>query len=211
MSVNKRLLTSSQVSNWFGQNATSSIPIPSKAYTNLMSSYDSIATANGTGSASSVTFSNIPQTYKHLQVRCFVRTAYAASQDTFYMYNYDNQGSLTNSAYHYLYGTGVNAMATGGTGNTSSVGGFVPGNTALANTYGIVIVDILDYSNNNKNKTVRSLMGWDDNGTTTSGNVNVGLFSNLPVALGTTAVSGLTILFNGNITTNSKFALYGIR
>ena len=33
--------------------------------------YESIATVSGNGSATSLTFSSIPSTYQHLQIRCF--------------------------------------------------------------------------------------------------------------------------------------------
>jgi hypothetical protein len=172
--------------------------------------FESIATATGTGSSSSVTFTSIPQTYKHLQLRVFVRTAYGSSVDTMYAYNFDGSGATTNSANHLLYGSSSQALASAGTATYSSIVGYVPANSALANAYGTAVVDFLDYSDTNKNKTIRSLFGWDDNGTTGT-STYVGLASALPVALGTTAITNLTILFNGNISSASKFALYGIK
>ena len=44
----------------------------------VLSSYDSIATVTvGSGGSSSIVFSSIPQTYKHLQIRGFVQTTRA--------------------------------------------------------------------------------------------------------------------------------------
>ena len=40
---------------------------PNSAY--IPTSFDSIASATGTGSSGTITFSSIPQTYKHLQIR----------------------------------------------------------------------------------------------------------------------------------------------
>jgi len=176
----------------------------------IPSSYESIASLNGTGSASSVTFSSIPQTYKHLQLRVIARTTYANNTDTMYAYNFNNSGSSTNSAIHTLYGNGSSALTSASTGNFSSILGYVTGNTALANTYGVAVVDFLDYADTNKNKTIRSLFGWDDNGNTAI-DTYVGLQSAFPVALGTGAITTLTVVFNGNITTASSFALYGIK
>lgn len=172
--------------------------------------YVPIATANGTGSASSVTFSNIPQTYQHLQLRVTARTSVANTTDTMYIYNYNGSTSSTNSAVHFLYGNSGSALANNATGNFSSIVGYVTGNNALANAYGVVVTDFLDYSNTNKNKTIRSMWGWDDNGNT-SQDTYIGIASALPVALGTGAITQMTIVFNGNITTASSFALYGIK
>jgi len=173
--------------------------------------YQSIATANGTGSSSSITFSNIPQTYQHLQLRVMSRTTFGAVSDTMYAYNFNNSTASTNSATHLVYGDGATAaLATNSTGNYSAILGYTTGANAISNTYGVAVVDFLDYSNTNKNKTIRSLFGWNDNGTTSQATF-VGLQSVLPVALGTGAITSMTVLFNGNITSASSFALYGIK
>jgi len=165
-----------------------------------------IASVNGTGSATSVTFSSIPQTFTHLQIRGFIRTAYASAFDTIYAYNYNNNTGSTGSAYHLLYGDGSSVAAGSGTGSFSTPLGYCPGNSATANVYGVMVFDILDYTNTNKNKTTRTLFGYDNNG---SG--QVGLTSGLPLTLpGTAAVTSLSLVFNGNITTASRFDLYGI-
>jgi hypothetical protein len=172
--------------------------------------YEPIATVNGTGSASTITFSNIPQTYQHLQLRATSRTAYSAVSDTMYAYNFNGSTASTNSATHILYGSGTSvALATSATGNYSSIIGYTTGGNALSNAYGAAVIDFLDYSNTNKNKTIRGFFGWDDN--TTSQATFVGITSSFPVALGTGAITEMTIVFNGNVTTASRFALYGIK
>jgi len=136
------------------------------SYASELGDYEPIASANGTGSSSLITFSNIPQTYQHLQLRVTARTTFANTTDTMYIYNYDGSSSSTNSAVHFLYGNSGYALANNTTGNFSSIIGYVTANNALANAYGVVITDFLDYSNVNKNKTIRSTWGWDDNGNT---------------------------------------------
>jgi len=42
---------------------------PNSAY--IPTSYESIASATGTGSSNTITLSSIPSTYKHLQLRIF--------------------------------------------------------------------------------------------------------------------------------------------
>jgi hypothetical protein len=75
-----------------------------------------------------------------------------------------------------------------------------------SDTYGVAIVDILDYANTSKNTTTRVLSGWDNNG---SGIVsfNSGLWVN------TAAVNSIT-LRQGEGTqfaSNTTAALYGIK
>jgi hypothetical protein len=81
----------------------------------------------------------------------------------------------------------------------------MPTNSAGANIYGAGVIDILDYANTNKFKTVRSLTGTDLNG---SGQIILGsgLYQQ------TTAITSITLEANGvNWLTNSSFALYGIK
>lgn len=165
-----------------------------------------IQSVNGTGASAQVSFSNIPQTFSHLEVRGYVRTAQAANFDTIYIYNYNNNTNSTGSAYHFMAGDGSSVSATGGTASFSTPVGYCPANNLSANIHGTFILSILDYTNTSKNKTLRCLFGYDANG---SG--YTGIASGLPLTLpGTAAVTSLSIAFNGNITSTSRFDLYGI-
>jgi len=66
------------------------------------------------------------------------------------------------------------------------------------------VTDILDYASTNKNKTVRTLGGFDANG---SGYVNLtsNLWSN------TAAINTITINAVGTFNQYSQFSLYGIK
>lgn len=163
--------------------------------------------SGGAGNAGAIfNFTSIPQTYTHLQLRGFIRTTNATVEDTVYAYNFNNDGNSTGSAYHLLAGTGSGVSASGSTGSFSSVLGFAPAANANANVYGAFILDILDYANTNKNKTLRVLCGYDNNGSGT-----IGLHSNVPLTRpGTNAITTLSILCNGNITADSRLDLYGI-
>jgi len=120
--------------------------------------YDSIATVTSSGSAGSITFSSIPSTYKHLQIRGILRT-----NDTG---TWNNQGMQFNSdtgsnyAYHVLWGDGSSASASG-SASTGSLNDFMRGasNSLTAGIFGASVVDILDYTNTSKYKTVRVLAG----------------------------------------------------
>jgi hypothetical protein len=160
--------------------------------------YDSIATVTvGGGGSASITFSSIPSTYRHLQIRCL--TLGAGSQIGLRM----NSDSGSNYAYHQVSGNGASTFATSAASQTIILNNF---NTATSATYPLVLViDILDYANTSKYKTSRNLAGIDQNG---SGTVQLssGLWMN------TTAVSTLTLTDSGgNIAQYSQFALYGIK
>jgi hypothetical protein len=76
--------------------------------------------------------------------------------------------------------------------------------SSTASVFGGIVIDILDYANTNKYKTMRTLSGYDANG---SG--NVGLFSGL--WMNTAAVTSINLLtFYDQYATYSSFALYGI-
>ena len=78
----------------------------SKAVTN---SYSSIATVTGNGSASTLSFTSIPSTYSHLQIRGICRDARAVTIDT--AYATFNSDTGTNYADHWLQGNGTAASA----------------------------------------------------------------------------------------------------
>jgi hypothetical protein len=168
-------------------------------------SYDSIATTTvGAGGASTITFSSIPSTYRHLQIRVNARSTYAGTGDG-YLLKFNGVGG-TSYAYHLLIGNGSTASAGSNTSVGYIVSGDLPAATETANIFGSLVVDVLDYANTNKYKTTRSLSGDDRNG---SGSVRFisGLF------MDTTAISSatLTLLNGGNFAQYTSAALYGIR
>ncbi len=164
--------------------------------------YESIATANGNGSATSFTFSSIPQTYTHLQLRFISRVASA----NYALITFNGDSSASNYTWHQLDGNGSAASAGGAASGTfgGAVVNFAAG--GASGIYSAAIVDLLDYTNTNKYKTTRSLVGVDKNG---SGNIAL----NSSAWLSTSAITSLSITFNGGfaIATGSQFALYGIK
>ena len=169
--------------------------------------YDSIATFTTTGSAQGVTFSSIPQTYTHLQLRCFVRDQ-AAAPNPDYLLTQINGVTTAQYSNHALFGNG--STVTADAFNISAYGfcgplAYVSGAYSSANVYSPVIIDILDYTNTNKFKTLRSLGGFDSNGSGT-----VGLFSGLWRS--TAAINSIYIsTANNNEVAGSVYALYGIK
>jgi hypothetical protein len=164
----------------------------------VTNNYSSIQTVTvGSGGASSITFSSIPSTYTHLQIRGIARDA-SGNNNGYIQFNGDT-GS--NYSYHYLVGGGSSASAGGAASATNSL---VMQYNNGSNMFGATILDILDYANTNKNKTVRSLNGWDQNG---SGSIFMwsGLWMN------TSAISSITLTEAGNFAQYSSFALYGVK
>lgn len=178
----------------------------SSASPNIYSTaFNSIATTTvGAGGASSITFTSIPSTYTHLQVRYTARGTIAdVNTDVYCWIN----GDTTQSKYarHYIRGNGTAASAGVSSASTVAIAGTATGGNSSASMFGVGIIDILDYTNTNKYKTTRSLSGEDQNG---SG--NIWFFSNL--FMDTSAVSSLTIVPQSNgFAQYSSFALYGIR
>lgn len=156
----------------------------------------------GSGGASSVTFSNIPQEYKHLQVRFVVRSDRAATGDESRVRFNGDTGS--NYARHYLEGDGATASSGAGTSVTYVT---MPGITSAnsgSNIFGASVVDVLDYSNGSKFKTVRGVGGMDRNG---EGYVSL----RSGVWLSTAAVTSVAISAIGNLAQFTRVSLYGIR
>jgi hypothetical protein len=152
--------------------------------------FDSIATTTvGSGGAADITFSSIPSTYTHLQIRGILKDGGAQIVV--------NADTGANYRRHVLYGDGSSAGAA--TATNFSIATY----STSANIFAGNIIEILDYANTNKYKTFRVLAGFDANG---SGEaiLHSGLW------LSTSAIT--SIKFQGaTIAQYSQLALYGIK
>jgi hypothetical protein len=158
--------------------------------------FDALATVTvPSGGLSSVTFAGIPNTYKHLQIR-YSANCTATGNPTIRF----NSDTGSNYAWHILYGQGTSAAAVAGSTQTFMYLGTVYQNTSVFNGG---IIDVLDYANTNKTKTMRALTGAENN---SAG--EIGLFSGLWNS--TAAINSITIAIS-NFTQNSQFTLYGVR
>lgn len=168
-------------------------------------SYESIATVTvGAGGSSSISFTSIPSTFKHLQIRMLGRSSRSANEG--YGVVRFNSDTGSNYSYHSLEGNGSTAAA-GGSGSVNyPTLIFFPAASRGASIFGGGVLDVLDYQNTNKNKTIRVLDGYDSNG---AGYITFqsGAWYN------TNAITSITITeFNGNnFVEYSQFALYGIK
>lgn len=169
-------------------------------------SYESISTVTvGSGGASTITFSSIPSTYQHLQLRITARGLNSGDECQFQYTINDDFGS--NYAWHLLRANGSGVFGDGaGSQDAMRAQGRYPGATAISNTFGAGITDFLDYANTSKNKTARTLGANDRNG---SGQI----YFTSSVWLNTSAINKIII---GNsdgsgMAQYSSFALYGIK
>ena len=162
--------------------------------------FNSIQTVTvGAGGTSTINFTSIPQTYSHLQIRI------SALKNTFGWTTGRLNGFTTGYTYHDIRGNGSSANSASGSG-----AGFDPmymmlnADVSSPGLYPLTgIIDILDYSDTNKNKTVRTLSGSDGNATISY----LQLISNL--SANTAAVTSISI-FGGTFNQYSTISLYGI-
>ena len=163
--------------------------------------YESIATVSvGVGGQATIEFSGIASTYKHLQIRGLVKGATGTQLQVRL-----NSDTTANFSSHNLAGDGASAASTGSANVTFFRQFPYSGLPTASNTFGVLVMDILDYADTNKRKTVRTLYGQDSNG---SG--EVGLSSG--AWFGTAAVSTVTFFLpSGSFPQYSTLALYGIK
>lgn len=164
--------------------------------------YDSLATVTLSTSTASITFAGIPAGYKHLEIRGIGQI----NTGTEYALLRFNSDSGANYSIHYLNGNGSAASAGAATSTNQAAMFYGMGMPSTANTFGVGICSILDYADTNKYKTVRSLDGFDANG---SGGVELCSSS----WRSTSAITSITLTPNSSKTFNqySQFALYGVR
>jgi hypothetical protein len=168
--------------------------------------FESIATnIVGAGGASFILFSNIPQTYNYLEIRLSAQTTDTANSglgNNRINGYFNGDETATNYYSHYLdgYGTGVgsaaeqNAKWAGDASRTNSSG------------WGTSIITILDYTNTNKFKTVRSFSAVNTNDSNNGlSRMGSGLWRS------TAAITSIKIVpESGTLKQNSSFALYGV-
>ena len=167
--------------------------------------YESIASYTGTGQAT-ITFSSIPTTFQHLQVRMITRLSSSSTTDVYMRFNGNssavyNEGHIrgaapgTVGAYNVADSTYFTALQSTGTGSTSDL-------------FGVAIIDIFNYNRSNAHKAIRSVYG-NCHLATSNGQVRFsgGLFASQ------TAITSIVFTDSnaGNFLTGSQISLYGIR
>jgi len=174
--------------------------IASQNYPRITGSYESIATVTvGGGGSASISFTSIPATFTHLQIRAISRNTTSNNQSSKLIFNSD---SGSNYSYHRLYGTG---SGTGADATANASGVLIAVETNTSSTFGASVIDVLDYQNTSKYKTTRSLTGWENNS-------DGRLFFLSGNWRSTSAITSITITPESNsFAEYSHFALYGIK
>jgi len=174
----------------------------------VATAFESIATVTvGTDNPTTITFSSIPSTYTHLQIRGIGRCG-RTDGDNNYILRF-NSDSASNYAFHRLNGTGSTVSATGSaTQDRINVDFALSSPWIGTSNFAPLVLDILDYTNTNKFKTVRYLVGFDSNG----GNRDrIALGSGLWRS--TSAITSITLQADASQTLSqyTTLALYGIK
>ena len=164
------------------------------------------ATTVGSAGAASVTFSNIPSTYTHLQLRIFAKSNNANANDAGGLNTRFNSDTSNSYSYHYMFASSTGALSTGNASSVdSTLVGFVNSNNYPASNFTASVIDILDYKNTNKFKTHRSLGGNNGNG------AGYAWFASGSYQK-TNAISSITMTpYQGSLMQYSSFALYGLK
>lgn len=172
---------------------------------------ESIATITvGSGGASSIEFTSIPGTYQHLQLRVIARSTKAAPEFIDAMEMTINGDNTANYARHGLNGNGTSAVAYGVANANVCMYLSITASMALASTFGVAIVDILDYASTSKNKTVRYFNGRHQNRNDTADMVEIGS----GLWRSTNAITSIKFtgyLNSGTFAQHTSVALYGIK
>lgn len=169
-------------------------------------SMEAISSVNLSSGQYSVQFDSIPSTYSHLQLRIMFKSSNSNDATPRLTFNAPyGLNSTSDYGYHGIVssdGSTVSAQSY-----TSQDGIFLGLGFQKTGSFTVLIMDILDYANTSKFKTVRFLEGIEANGSGA-----VGLFSGLWRS--TSAISSLSITHQGTSgtwTQYSSFSLYGIK
>lgn len=183
------------------------------------SSFESIATTTvGSGGESTITFSSIPQTFMHLQIRGILQGSRPGPVPSGYASLRFNNN--TDSSYRdHILASNINGSPPNPVGTTEGLGTFlyltaIPG-VAAAPFFGTFITDILDYRSTNKNKVIRTIEGVNTNANAINGyNASGVSFKSGLWVNSASAVTSITIEALGTgspFKQYSQLALYGIK
>ena len=170
-----------------------------------LSSFQSIATGIVDASgASSITFSSIPQTFSHLQLRCYNKAV--GSAGLLITFNGSTSGYI--NTWTEGNGDGTAVVSSRETGNSGIViYAAITANTP-ASYFAHSVMDIPNYANTGITKTLRALNGFDHNSASPKGYLDLdgGFWNN------TDAINSITVAATANnFAQNTQIALYGIR
>lgn len=179
----------------------------------------SLQTLTGTGSSGTLTFTDIPQTFRHLQIHALTKgTATGSVQGTYRIQINGDTGN--NYASTQLVGNGAGTSQVFQVAAVSQNAIFAPNSmywntfcsSGTTNSMGAAIININEYTNSSWYKTVRTIDGHERGNNDDTSRVDIGggvYTSSSPITSITFQIydeaGSLT-----NFTTTTKIALYGI-
>ena len=173
----------------------------------VVGSMDPIGSILFSTATTGATFYNIPQTYTHLQVR-FLIASVGTNMDWSWIINGVSSG--TSYAFRHLKSDGAGPTVSQIAYTSQPYGyllrdeysGGVPNGTYLSG-----IIDLLDYTNTNKYKTMKATYCSEQNSLT------AGLIKHYSCIYESTSPVTRLDLYNGYLSwgANSQFSLYGIK
>tara|TARA_R110000796_G_scaffold14461_1_gene47330 strand:- start:1013 stop:1564 length:552 start_codon:yes stop_codon:yes gene_type:complete len=164
------------------------------------SSFDLLATTTLTGNAS-ISFTNIDQTYSHLQLRVVVRKS--GSGDTVTSNGVELNSTTGGYGVHTLAGNSSSVVVEGFASSTRlNTEETAPNNGTTTGAFGANVFDILDYSNTSKFTTVRTL-----GGVHTANEKGIAFQSALYPNL--SAITSIELI--GTYVAGTRMSLYGIK
>lgn len=168
--------------------------------------YELISTVMGDGSSSTITFSSIPATYKHLQIRGIMKQASSNRSDATTMWIRINGDTSNAYAWHFMRANGTGIFVGSSASTSQIINGYTSG--AAQPGFGPIIVDILDYANTNKTKTLRTISGSETANTTYNRvAIESGLWNSTSALTSISFIESLSLGFSSG----TRFSLYGIR
>ena len=154
--------------------------------------YTPIATANGTGSSSTIDFTSIPSTYTDLRIVVFMKQ----SSGYTYSIRFNSDGGSNYSNTQHWGPNGSTTWTERAINQTEfNVGDINSSNGASS------IIDVMNYSNSVKQKSI--LVNHNDVG-------NTRVYNKVALWRSTSAINAIKIMGGGNFTTDTRVTIYGI-
>lgn len=175
-------------------------------------SFDSIATVTASANQSLITFTGIPATYRHLQLRGLSRAHQSNPNDGSGIYMRFNNDTGSNFWYQRFYcvrGVSNNNGGSDSSANTSYADcGIATSASQAADIFGGAIVDVLDYAIAGKKRSANTFGGF---GLPTNASNQYTHFGQLSWN-DTAAVTRIDIVMGtGSWAAGSTWALYGVK
>ena len=192
-------------SNALGNSTTSSA---SNSITPAVTgAWESIQTITSSSNFNNASFTNIPQTYKHLQIRAMYGESRSGADIDYLLYTVNGRSSdYWTLRYGQLNNTAQSSNYTGNNGGLSGLSNYSAG---VPYTYGVAILNFFDYTNANKKPSAIGYSGAVPNTFGYWSSMHLGMTSNTA----NEAITSIDVRPNSGLIFKpySHIALYGIR